>query len=144
MESSKPYAVMIDDDRYWTLSYRQALKEHGVKVVYTDNVKDGLYAASDPEARVLVLDIMMPPGENYDPAEVEEGLSTGILVLRDLGASVKAGRLFVIVLTNRDLSAIQERIRIDLGFSEEEVQICHKMATSQELLAREVERLLSR
>lgn len=134
--------VIIDDDTFWMIPYRTALLRRGLDVLYAATVQDGLHALLDPNVRVVLLDVMMPAQPPYDIEEVEEGLSTGIRVLQDLRNRVISRELNVVLLTNRGVDIVRDRVAA-AGFDEDLVRIYAKNETSPVLVGDLVSMLLA-
>jgi CheY-like chemotaxis protein len=64
-ESSKPLAgkrvLIVDDDMRNIFALATVLEEHGMDIVWADNGRDAISrVASDPQIKVILMDIMMP------------------------------------------------------------------------------------
>jgi CheY-like chemotaxis protein len=64
-ESSKPLAgkrvLIVDDDMRNIFALATVLEEHGMDIVWADNGRDAITrVASDPQIKVVLMDIMMP------------------------------------------------------------------------------------
>ncbi|HYF21300.1 MAG TPA: response regulator, partial [Ramlibacter sp.] len=64
-ESSKPLAgkrvLIVDDDMRNIFALATVLEEHGMDIVWSDNGRDAIQrVASDPQIKVVLMDIMMP------------------------------------------------------------------------------------
>jgi len=81
------------------------------QIIYRKQAQSGLNAVKEtPDAKVLILDIMMPaPNEELD-SETDNGLVTGIWFLEQIRPLILERPLPVIVLTNRILDTIAQRI----------------------------------
>lgn len=58
------------------------LKEKGLEVIAMSSIKDALQKLANEEFDAILLDIMMPPGEDMDAEKLEYGRKTGIEVAR--------------------------------------------------------------
>jgi len=75
--------LFIDDEPRRVKPYIEELKLSGYQVEFKDNVDDALifWEERKQDLELIVLDIMMPTGDNCDasaPKEAECGLETGI------------------------------------------------------------------
>jgi CheY-like chemotaxis protein len=64
-ESSKPLAgkrvLIVDDDMRNIFALATVLEEHGMDIVWADNGRDAISrVATDPQIKVVLMDIMMP------------------------------------------------------------------------------------
>jgi CheY-like chemotaxis protein len=64
-ESAKPLAgkrvLIVDDDMRNIFALATVLEEHGMDIVWSDNGRDAISrVASDPQIKVVLMDIMMP------------------------------------------------------------------------------------
>jgi len=64
-ESSKPLAgkrvLIVDDDMRNIFALATVLEEHGMDIVWADNGRDAITrVATDPQIKVVLMDIMMP------------------------------------------------------------------------------------
>ncbi len=77
--------LFVDDEVLPAKLYLRALQESGFKVIHLKSVDEALHFAETAQDRVsvdlLVLDLMMPPGEALKDEETLDGVTTG-LVLR--------------------------------------------------------------
>jgi CheY-like chemotaxis protein len=103
----KQQIIFVDDEAYWSRHYVAELQKT-YEVLYHRKAAGGLQSVhAHPEARLLVLDIMMPAPEDVPADQTENGLSTGIWFLEEIRKIVKERPLPVIVLTNRRLKEVE-------------------------------------
>jgi CheY-like chemotaxis protein len=92
--------LFIDDERQRMEPYVWELEDCNHEVVFQDNVDTALETLHDPNESfdMVVLDISMPPGTEYNFEETVGGIRTGILLyakIRSLRPDLK-----VVALTN--------------------------------------------
>lgn len=92
--------LFIDDEKRVMSSHVLELILEGYDVVFETNVDEALdfFQKNLDDIELLVLDIMMPPGETFKNADVEGGLRTGIRLYRIIREH--APNLQVFVFTN--------------------------------------------
>src|SRR5262249_24741430 len=75
--------LMIDDEPRGISSYKEELEFSGYPVVYHRKVDEALKALDEgrQEVELVILDIMMPPGQTFANDEgAQRGLRTGVRV----------------------------------------------------------------
>ncbi len=93
--------LLVDDDRLPTMRfYIKALTQEGYTVEHRFDPDGALefIAQAGPEIAIIILDIMMPPGDAYKEEDTNEGLKAGLLLGRDI--SRRCPQKPIIVLTN--------------------------------------------
>ena len=96
----KKLVLLIDDDRLPMKYYVMAFQQEGFKVkqcLEPDSALDYVQKKGS-EIDAIILDIMMPPGETYKNEDTNEGLITGVFLLKGLRKCCPA--VPVVVLTN--------------------------------------------
>jgi len=88
--------------------YVQALCDSGFEVVKCHTVEELPILAKQERYSVIILDIMMPPGQEYSPDETWHGLRTGITVAHDL-EEICPGTP-IIILTNVRMSELLAQV----------------------------------
>ena len=124
----KPKIIFVDDEKMWSAPYVREL-EKIYEVLYRKQANTGLTAVtSNEDARLLILDIMMPsPSEELD-GETENGLATGIWLLEQIRPVIIGRPLPVLILTNRILNTIARSIA-DVSIPKNLLEIRFKMDT---------------
>ena len=91
--------LIVDDDRLPMRFYVRALEQKGFAVKHCLDSESALDFVKKEGAaiRIVILDIMMPPG-TYSAEETNEGLRTGFFLLKDLRK--ECPNVPVLVLTN--------------------------------------------
>jgi DNA-binding NarL/FixJ family response regulator len=108
--------LMIDDEPRGISSYKEELVLSGYRVVHERKVDDALrvLAREDAGLELVILDIMMPTGEQFrDDEAVQMGLRTGVRLYETIRA--KAPALPVIILTNVSDPRTVERFSQERG-----------------------------
>jgi len=92
--------LFVDDEPREMSSYVEELRFSGYEVAYESDVDSALkfFAANLDNLDLVILDIMMPPGEALKNRDTEFGLRTGIYMYREF--RVQSPDLPVIILTN--------------------------------------------
>lgn len=95
----KKLVLLVEDDRLPMQFYVKALDQKGFKVKQFVEPDGALNFVRDKGSQIsaIILDIMMPPGR-YGPECTNEGLKTGVFLLKDLRE--KCPNVPVVVLTN--------------------------------------------
>lgn len=78
--------LLIDDDKLPMQFYIKALEQKGYKVKHClepDTALD-FVRKKGSQIAAIILDIMLPPGKTYKNVDTNEGLRTGLFLLRDL------------------------------------------------------------
>ncbi len=107
MAKSLGTVVLIDDEPYAMKYYTMGLELEGFEVVElaTADKAYEFFEEPHPEVRVVVLDIMMPPGEHLADEDHQQGLRTGIFIYsrileQEALLAIRHRPLPVAVLTN--------------------------------------------
>src|SRR5262249_12270459 len=143
--TSRERIVFIDDEPFFARSYVEKL-EQDYNVIYNDNVEDGLQSVRNQnDLRLLILDIMMPSPASVSGEDTEQGLGTGLWILRQILPRVQNRNrpLPVCILTNRKPNIVVEAVT-KLGIGEELVVVRHKSDTPAFYLPRLVRQLIDR
>ena len=101
---------MIDDEQRETNSYVDELRFSGYQVQFERDTDRAIQYLKNhlAEIELLILDIMMPPGQTLAKADTRNGLRTGV----QLYALIRefAPDLPVLVLTNVSDHAVEEKL----------------------------------
>jgi len=106
----KPRVAFIDDDLFYSRAYIDRLTDR-FEVVALHDAGDALsfiQAADDLVA--IIVDVMMPAPAGVDPKDVNDGLDTGIWLIRKLVPWLQRHPIPVLVLTNRMPIPIRETL----------------------------------
>jgi DNA-binding response OmpR family regulator len=111
--SSRGLILLIDDDHTPTKYYVRRLEKDGYDVRHALNVDNALeeFRSLGESISLIILDIMMPPGEAFREAETDHGLKTGFLLFEVIRKHLPT--VPVIILTNQLDEAVRTKIRID-------------------------------
>lgn len=104
--------LFVDDERRHTDAYTQDLTRSGYEVVYHSSVDNAMhyFDANSAKIGLVILDLMMPPGDSFKDVDTDDGLRTGKHFYKRVREKVT--KLPVIILTNvsdDDLRAEFER-----------------------------------
>jgi len=118
----KKRILMIDDDKLPMEYYIRSLEKNNFEVKYFVRPDDA-FAYLDkekPHIDIIMLDIMLPPGEKYRGKQTNQGLRTGIFVLEDLRDYEDYSSTPVILLTNvrnpKTLAEFEESDLLSIAF----------------------------
>ncbi|HEY6190448.1 MAG TPA: hypothetical protein VIW80_22540 [Pyrinomonadaceae bacterium] len=109
-----PLILFLDDERRRIATYIEEMEDNDFSVEYKRDVDDALLFLADNinAVKLLILDLMMPPGKSFTLADTEDGLRTGVSVyerVREMSQSLP-----VIIFTNVTEETVTRR------FGEEE------------------------
>lgn len=95
--------LLVDDDRLPMRFYVRALEKSGFNVKHCLEPDSALSFVEDCKTGqqtidVVILDIMMPPGKTYSSKDTNQGLTTGVLLLKRIKELLP--NVPVVVLTN--------------------------------------------
>jgi CheY-like chemotaxis protein len=92
--------LLIDDDLAPMHYYLRALGEAGYTVEHTRNASEALEFLNTKahEVHLIILDVMMPGGKTFAGEKTDEGMTTGLLLLKKI--KTKWPMLPVLILTN--------------------------------------------
>jgi DNA-binding response OmpR family regulator len=92
--------LFVDDESRHTISYPQDLACSGYEVVYQPSVDNAMhyFDANSAEIRLVILDLMMPPGKTFENVDTDDGLRTGVHFYYRVREKVP--KLPVFILTN--------------------------------------------
>lgn len=105
--------MLVDDEAREMDSYLRELDLAGFRVSFQPGVDEALqlWKEEGPRIRLLILDIMMPPGKAFQDVDTSEGLRTGVhlydRVRRD------DPDLPIVILTNVSDQRTRERFQHD-------------------------------
>ncbi len=98
----KKVVLLIDDDKMPMKFYIRALEQKGfeVKQCFEPDCALEFMQKRGTQIAVIILDIMMPPGKIYENEETNQGLRTGVFLLKNIRKEGYCQNTPVIVLTN--------------------------------------------
>jgi CheY-like chemotaxis protein len=78
--------LFVDDDNRYIKSYIEELRYCGYEVIHQNNVDKAIGFVFDKieDIDLLLLDIMMPPGELFENQDTFYGLRTGLFFLKEV------------------------------------------------------------
>jgi len=100
MNENKPLVLIIDDDFTPMELYVKALQLSNFEVHQSLSIDQAMKYLNNYHdiVKIIVLDIMMPPGHILTAEETEEGLNTGVLFYENLKSLYP--QIPIVVLTN--------------------------------------------
>ncbi len=108
--------VLIDDDHGPMAYFVAALKMKDVEVQQIDSV-DEVFTWLDnlpaEKPQLFIVDMMMPPGTHFTLAETDDGLRTGVFVVRRLREVL--ADVPILVLTNYNDDHLRKELPADVG-----------------------------
>ena len=108
--------IFVDDEPYHAQFYLKELgNAFGARNIAFLETLDEAQVQLDkhaPKVRALILDIMMPPRQGWDPSETEGGLASGVKFMEENAELLKKHGIPVIVLTNRDVNKILSSLEL--------------------------------
>ncbi len=105
---------MVDDDQLMMSTYETVLKMRKFEVTrfHGQGCVDralGFLEKESASVDIMVIDIMMPPGEAFKDEDTDQGMRTGVFLLERLNAQYPS--IPSLVLTNVQDEAILEAVR---------------------------------
>jgi len=105
--------LFVDDERRFMDSYKVELELEGYAVYFQSDVDSALafMEGSIDTVELIILDIMMPPGNSFQSVETRGGLRTGVRFyerIRDM-----APHLPVIIFTNVSDEQLEKRFQTE-------------------------------
>lgn len=146
---SRPRILLIDDELIAGASlpessymwyYTEALRERGLDVVEVTSADDAIRELSaDPAAyQILIVDVLMDPGESFSLNESQRGMRTGVLLVQRAARLVP--KVPVIVLTHSSDPNVHAALRRKRNVA----QVIRKVDCTPFELADAVEEVLGR
>jgi CheY-like chemotaxis protein len=98
----KELILLVDDDRLPMKFYVKALLQKDFEVEHCLEPDSALAFARKKTTKIalIIMDIMMPPGETYRYKDTKEGLITGTFLFKDLRKEDCCPNTPIVVLTN--------------------------------------------
>lgn len=144
MRTQSTSILFVDDDRFYSHGYCEELEEH-FNVTYVNTAfkaESQLLAAT--QYQCAILDVMMAiPSEwpESDKQAAQDGLLTGLIILRRCKSRIIEANLPIVVLTNRQPNEIQVAVK-ELGFPDDLIIVCFKADTPKGRLVNIVRRIV--
>jgi DNA-binding NtrC family response regulator len=109
----KVKAIWIDDDSYRAKSLLDLLDLYGINTILYSDLNDALMNIRQDYKNidVIILDILMPPGNLFTCNETNEGRKTGILLYEKIRDIFKGPIIFYSVLS--DIHFIKQLVAKD-------------------------------
>lgn len=107
----KKTILFVDDNHTLTGYYVRALEKKGFSVNHVKTIDNAwkIIQQTDFKVSMLILDIMMQPGDRYAKKDTHEGLRTGALLFDDL--KMIHPEVPVVVLTNLSTEQIPANLQ---------------------------------
>jgi len=114
----KKKILLIDDDAIPMAPYKTALEKSDFIVTAIADVDKALEIARDSLERfdIVLLDVMMPPGNAFDLGETDDGMRTGVFLYGELRKHYHEA--WIIVLTN-----MRDGVTLDMFPTKEDRQL---------------------
>lgn len=105
--------LLVDDEERYIRGYIEAIKEAELPLQYCREVDEALKFLAEHlhEVRLIILDVMMPPGNSFETVYTDAGRRTGLRVYERIRQMTRY--LPVMVLTNVTDSEIARTFRKD-------------------------------
>jgi CheY-like chemotaxis protein len=123
--------VWIDDDSYRTKTLCELLEYSGHRIDFFQEYEKGYDFIKSNASQLdgIILDVMMPPGEFFDPKDTNDGLTTG-LNLYTLIRKIYHGSILIYTIFG-DQALIEYHIRRD-----RKAAFLAKSANEEEIIAK--------
>lgn len=137
--------LFVDDDVYFMSTYVDALQKRAavsVRNAAVDALDEIKNNAQNQKYDCVVLDVMMPSPQGWE-ARTEDGLFTGVEVLKECREQIINASLPILVLTNNELEKVKTKVNA-LNFPEGLVVVRAKLETPAFLASINVGQLVER
>lgn len=129
--------LFVDDEKRFMHSYMMELELEGHTVSFQNDVDSALSLLEKglDHLELLILDIMMPPGRNFQGEDTGGGLRTGVFFYERI--RVLAPHLPVIIFTNVSDEQLEKRFKAEANcrFLRKEEYLPHELVeTVREIL----------
>jgi DNA-binding response OmpR family regulator len=100
--------LFIDDEPRYVRSYIEFLEDSGHEAHLETSIDEALrfFLANQDQIGLVILDVMLPPGELFTAAETEDGLRTGVHLFKKLREESR--QLPIIILANVSSKAVED------------------------------------
>jgi CheY-like chemotaxis protein len=139
----KQHIVFVDDDGFYAGKWIEALEQLFDVKHFVDAGSAVKYINDNPGIRAVILDVMMPTPQTVDQSETDDGMSTGLWVLRNIGRHMIARQTPVIIHTLRKVDEINASVS-KYKFPDGLVTVHAKYETTRDDLRRLVQLKISR
>src|SRR3989338_5999222 len=107
--------LIIEDDKFLAKMLGRMLESHGYEVIVASNGKEGLMKASQSEANLILLDIMLPDIDGFDLLETikkdDKAKKAPVIIISNLGQPED-------IQQGRSLGAVDYLVKSDLSLDE--------------------------
>jgi len=115
MPSPNKKILIIEDDKFLAKMLIRTLESHGYEIVVASNGKEGLMKASQGDADLILLDIMLPDIDGFDLLETikkdDKAKKTPVIIMSNLGQPED-------IQQGRSLGAVDYLVKSDLSLDE--------------------------
>lgn len=130
---AKQKIAFVDDDNFYAAAWIETLRERFVVDHYDKAEVARRAIPGTPSIKCIILDVMMPTPSEVPADETSNGNETGLWLLKELRGFVRESNIPVIVLTNRVIEAVREKID-GMRFPEELISVHFKLETPRRRL----------
>lgn len=105
--------LFVDDEKRGINTHVEELKLSGYEVVFIKDVDSAFEYLKEnyPEIKLIILDVMMPPGRLFKDSETRDGMTTGISFHQKIRQEFPA--LPIIIFTNYNGDELEQQIGQD-------------------------------
>jgi CheY-like chemotaxis protein len=129
--------LFIDDEAFFSTRYIEEL-EKNYRVAFCESAIEAIRLIREiDEFRAIILDIQMPPPQGISPQVTNDGVDTGLWLLKEVREIIIQRPLPVVILTNR-IPHIVENGVIRLVFPEQLIEVRQKTDTTTKKLVERV------
>jgi CheY-like chemotaxis protein len=103
----------VDDDRRYIKDYVEEIESRHYSVIHKHSIDDAFKSAIEHihDIQLLVVDMMMPPGDLLDERDNENGKRTGILFIKKLEEEIGRIEFPLIVFTHVNIERLDFQCR---------------------------------
>jgi CheY-like chemotaxis protein len=101
----------VDDDRRYIKDYVEEIESRNYSVIHEYNIDDAFKSVVEhiQNIQLLILDVMMPPGELLDERDNENGKRTGILFIKAIEEQIGEINFPLIIFTHVNINILDGR-----------------------------------
>jgi CheY-like chemotaxis protein len=123
-----PRIAFIDDELFYSRYYIDSLGDRFDVVALHDAGEALSFIQSADDLVAIIVDVMMPAPAGVDPKDVNDGLDTGLWLIRQLVPWLQLHPIPVLILTNRQPIGIVESLG-NLGLRDGLITVRQKLDT---------------
>lgn len=136
--------LFVDDDGFYARGYCAELEDHFDVTIARSVNKAETQFLSASKYHCVVLDVMMPIPNDWpdtDKQDAQDGILTGVILLRRCKTLIIEANLPVVVLTNRKLEEVKAEVE-RLKFPENLIDVRFKADTPAKEMVKIVRRMM--